>query len=118
MEFKGKELEFYNECLEVLKEKHGDSKFYLAELESYVFAVFQRDTLMKELAEGGKATIKLTNHSGHTNDVSNPKVRMFALYNEQAIKLSKALGLQLATFKAGRKPKRKGFNLESKLKIV
>jgi hypothetical protein len=119
MQFDGVELDFYNECLSALKERHGDSKFYLAELEAYVFAVFQREALMESLKPKKIGSVDHTNKAGHTNKASDPDVRMFALYNEQAMKLSKALGLQLAAPKVGRKAKaKKGFILDGKMKVA
>ena len=119
MEFEGVEQDFYNDCLTVLKERHGDAKFYFVELETYVFTVYQRIALMEVLKGSKAATIEHTNKAGHTNPASDPTVRMFALYNEQAMKLCKALGLQLVTPKVGRKAKtRKGFNTETKMKVA
>lgn len=119
MEFEGVELDFYNECLSVLKERHGDSKFYLAELETYVFTVFQRQALMDNLKPKKTGAVDHTNKAGYTNKASDPEVRMFALYNEQCMKLCKSLGLQLVAPKVGRKTKKgKGFNLESKMKVA
>jgi hypothetical protein len=119
MLFKGEELDFYNECLSVLKSRHGNAVFYLAELESYVFAVFQRKALMESLRPKTTGSINHTNKAGHTNKASDPDVRMFALYNEQAMKLNKSLGLQLVMPKVGVKSKsEKSFNLDGKMKVV
>lgn len=98
--------DFYDSCLLELNDRHGKAVFYLPNLERYVKATFKAGALLDEIMDE-EATIKLTNHTGHTNDASSPKVRMFALFNEQAMKLGKDLGLNLHQGKAGRPSKKK-----------
>lgn len=114
MEMNDEQVKFYNECLSELKTRHGDAIFYLPTLRRYVLTVFKaEETLVSIMNEA--PTIKHTNKSDHTNDASNPKVRMYALFNEQAMKLAKELGLSMASFKPA-KPgkKKKGFEAPMK----
>ena len=83
---------FYKDCLGILKEKYGDSTFYLPQLDMYVTATLKAAQLMGEIAVEG-TTVQHTNKSGHTNNAENPKVRLFKMMNEQAMKLGKDLGL-------------------------
>lgn len=119
MDFKDEQLAFYLECLSELQARHGDAKYYLPVLQRYVFVTYEAERLAKELAEES-ATIEHTNKAGHTNPASSPKVRMFALYSEQATKLAATLGLNLVAPKVGRKAKtKKGFELtKPALRIV
>lgn len=96
----------YNECLSVLKERHGASKHYLVMLNMYVKATIKAAALLEEIT-GEDVVIKHTNKANNTNDASSPKVRMWALFNEQAMKLGKDLGLNLHQGKAGRPAKKK-----------
>jgi len=83
---------FYDECLGILKAKHGDSNFYLPQLDMYVMTTLKAQQLMKSVLSEG-ATIQHTNKAGHTNNVQNPKARLFTMMNDQAMKLAKDLGL-------------------------
>jgi hypothetical protein len=89
-------------------------------LDDYVFATFKARQLAQEL-EDEDATVKIAPRLKGKKDGehSNPKVRMWALYREQANKLGQILGL-LPTSKVGRpsKAKKKGFNLGSDMKVA
>src|SRR5688500_2704166 len=100
------EEEVYEDCLAQLKERHGVAKFYLIPLKMYVKALMTADKLLQEIADE-EATIQHTNKAGATNQASSPKVRMWALYSEQAMKWGKDLGLNLHQGKAGRPVKKK-----------
>jgi len=100
------EREIYNECLEQLKARHGDTKHYLIPLKMYCRSLVKADKLLAEILDED-TTIQHTNKAGHTNDASSPKVRMWALFNEQSMKLGKDLGLNLHQGKAGRPAKKK-----------
>lgn len=100
------EVELYNECLSVLKARHGDTKHYLVSLQMYVKATIKAWQLLEEIT-GEEVVIKHTNKANNTNDASSPKVRMWALFNEQSMKLGKDLGLNLHQAKAGRPAKKK-----------
>jgi len=100
------EKEIYEECLSQLKIRHSDTNHYLIPLKMYVRALVKADKLLSEILNED-ATIQHTNKAGHTNDASSPKVRMWALFNEQSMKLGKDLGLNLHQSKAGRPAKKK-----------
>ena len=113
MEIRMDENEMYRECLQILQARHGDAKYYLVPLRAYVKATIKAETLLDQVLSD-EATIQHTNKAGHTNNASNPKVRMWALFNEQAMKLGKDLGLNLHQGKVGRPAKskeKKGFDL-------
>ena len=84
--------QFYADCLAILKEKFGDSSFYLPQLEMYVVMTLKAAQLATDIAVEGTTT-QYTNRAGHTNNSENPKVRLFKMMNEQAMKLGKDLGL-------------------------
>ena len=108
---------FKRSCLEKL----GDSaEYYLPMVESYVFSTFKAFELEQELADES-VTIKIAPRLKGKPDSehSNPKVRMWALYREQANKLGASLGL-LPTSKGAeiKKPGKKGFNTDGKMKVA
>lgn len=110
--------EFYQECLSVLQARHGDAKHYLVALEMYVKATLKAKALLDEIMDESPV-IDHTNKADHTNQASSPKVRMWALFNEQSMKLGKDLGLNLHTAKAGRPAKKKkDFATGSKMKVA
>lgn len=102
----------YDECLKTLKSRHGETEYYLVQLEMYVKATLKAKSLLDEIMDEDPI-IQHTNKADHTNPASSPKVRMWALFNEQSMKLGKDLGLNLHTAKAGRPSKKKkaGFDL-------
>lgn len=112
------EQELYDECLSQLQARHGDTKHYLVPLKMYVQALKKAEALLEEIM-GEDTTVQHTNKADHTNQASSPKVRMWALFNEQAMKLGKDLGLNLHQGKAGRPAKKKkGFDTGSKMKVA
>lgn len=94
--------EFRQCCFDMLGD---DAKLYSVLVDDYVFATFKARELAEEL-EGEDATVQLTPRlkGRPANEHSNPKIRMWALYREQANKLGQLLGL-LPQSKPGRKPK-------------
>lgn len=111
------EEEVYDDCLGQLQERHGSAKFYLVPLRMYVKALMTADKLLQEIADE-EATIQHTNKLGAVNPASSPKVRMWALYSEQAMKWGKDLGLNLHQGKAGRPTKKKKDFRGGKMKIA
>lgn len=108
------ELKFRAECLKKL----GDGTEYsLPMLDSFVFATVQAAKLEQELKDE-EAVIQHTNKANATNQASSPKVRMWALYREQANKLGQMLGL-IPTAKVGRPAEtaKKGFKLDGKMSV-
>lgn len=110
------EKELYEDCLAQLKERHGEAKFYLIPLKMYVKALMTANKLLQEISQE-QTTIQHTNKAGATNEASSPKVRMWALYSEQAMKWGKDLGLNLHQAKPGRPAKLKK-NFRAKMKIA
>ncbi len=109
------EVKFRGECLKKL----GDSTEYsLPMLDSFVFATMKAAELEEEL-KGESAVIEHTNKANATNPASSPKVRMWALYREQANKLGQMLGL-IPTAKVGRPAQvtKTGFKLDGKMKVA
>jgi hypothetical protein len=98
--------EMYEECLKVLRARHSDVRYYLVSLDMYVKATIKAQTLLDEILDT-EVTVQHTNKASKTNEASSPKVRMWALFNEQAMKLGKDLGLNLHQGKAGRPAKKK-----------
>lgn len=110
------EKEMYDECLTVLKGRHGDGTFYLIPLKMYVKATLKAAALLDEILDE-EVTVSHTNKVKATNEASSPKVRMWALFNEQSMKLGKDLGLNLHQAKAGR-PTKKKKDFNSKMKVA
>lgn len=106
---------FRAECLKRLGE---GAEYSLPMLDSFVFATVKAAELEAEL-EGEGAVIEHTNKANATNPASSPKVRMWALYREQANKLGQMLGL-IPTAKVGRpaEVKKTGFKLDGKMKVA
>lgn len=94
--------EFRQCCFDILGD---DAKLYSVLVDDYVFATFKARELAEELEDEG-ATVKIAPRLKGKPDSehSNPKIRMWALYREQANKLGQLLGL-LPQAKPGRKPK-------------
>src|SRR6187402_1101611 len=104
MDFKGNDKVFYDSCFGILRDRHGDSDYWVPMLERFVMVSSKLRILSEQIMDEA-VTTNHTNKAEKTNEVSSPKVRMFALFNEQAHKLAVDLGLNLAQAKAGRKPK-------------
>lgn len=112
------EQELYDECLSQLQARHGDTKHYLVPLKMYVKSLKKAQALLEEIMDED-AIVQHTNKADHTNAASSPKVRMWALFNEQSMKLGKDLGLNLHQSKAGRPAKKKkGFDTGNKMKVA
>lgn len=109
------EVDFRAKCLEKLGQ---GTEYSLPMLDSFVFATMKAAELEREL-KGEGAVIEHTNKANATNPASSPKVRMWALYREQANKLGQMLGL-IPTAKVGRpaEVKKTGFKLDSKMKVA
>ena len=107
---------FLDLCLKRLGEHAED---YLPMVQDYVFATYKARELAEELGDA-QATVKIAPRLKGKPDSehSNPKVRMWALYREQANNLGKMLGL-IPTAKVGRpSEKKKGFNHDNKMKVA
>ena len=113
--------EIYQRLLSELKDRPDYSESLHDLLSQYVFALQQSEKLADEIATEG-ATILFTNKAGHTNTMSNPKVRMFDTLNNSAVRIARELGLTPKARKALKlssgKAKAKGFNLDGKMKIA
>lgn len=119
MDMTDEQTRFYNDCLSELRSRNGDAVFYLPTLRRYVLTVFKAEETLTEIMDDDAVTIKHTNKTGHTNDASSPKVRMFALFNEQAMKLAKELGLSMSNARPAKVvKKKKGFDAPGKMKIA
>lgn len=104
-------------CLEKLGE---ETEYSLPMLERFVFATYEAKRIQEEIA-GGPVTIQHTNKADHTNEASNPKVRMWLLYSQEANKLGQLLGL-IPTGKVGRpsksESKKGGFDTTTPMAIA
>lgn len=116
MELNQEQQKFYDDCLTALKSRNLEAEYYLPMLKRYVQTTFKAQAILDEIMEEA-VTVEHTNKADHTNEASSPKARMYALFNEQAMKLGKELGLSLSTAKVGRpsKAKKKGFELGGKV---
>lgn len=106
---------FLERCLKRLGDSAED---YLPMVQDYVFATYKARELAEQLGEA-EATVKIAPRLKGKPDSehSNPKVRMWALYREQANKLGVMLGL--VPSKVGRPPEaKKGFKLDGKMKVA
>lgn len=117
MEFDGKWAIFYQKCLKTLESRDGFNDSYLPLLERYVFVTQKMASVADSIATE-EATISQTNTKDHTNEVSNPKMRIFVLLNKESLALAKELQLTPAAMKVKPKAKeeKKGFNLEAPMK--
>lgn len=114
MEFEGKWAHFYNRCKKTLESRDGYDESALPMLERYVF-VTQKLAKVSDEIYSEETTIKQTNTKDHTNEVSNPKMRIFVLLNKESIALAKELQLTPASLKSKptSKNKKKGFDLKN-----
>ncbi len=120
MEFEGKWATFYKKCLSVLETREGFNDSYVPLLERYVFVTQKMSVVADEMAIA-ETTIKQTNTQNHTNEVSNPMMRIFVLLNKESLALAKELQLTPASLKAKLQPakeKPKGFVLDNKMKAA
>lgn len=120
MEFDGKWAIFYKKCLSVIETREGFNDSYLPLLERYVFVTQKMAKVADEMAEA-ETTIKQTNTKDHTNEVSNPMMRIFVLLNKESLALAKELQLTPASLKTKPKSKeetKKGFKLDGKMKVA
>ena len=119
MEFEGKWATFYKKCLSILETRDGFNDSYLPLLERYVF-VTQKMAKVSDEIYSEETTIKQTNTKDHTNEVSNPKMRIFVLLNKESLALAKELQLTPASLKnkVTATKEKKGFNLDKPMRIA
>ncbi len=119
MEFEGKWALFYKNCLKTLESRDGFDESYLPLLERYTFCNKKIAEVSDDIARE-EASIKQTNTKDHTNEVSNPKMRIFVLLNKESLALAKELQLTPASLKnkVTQSKEKKGFNLDKPMRIA
>ena len=128
MKFRKNWLQFYNDCLDVLKDRPGFNEPVIPILERYVFASMKASQMADEIAQE-PLTVKHTNNKSKTNEASSPKARMFVFFSREAAALAKELGLSPAAARMMKvdKPKtktvfnctsRNATHLDGKMKIA
>lgn len=106
MKFEGYWASFYDECLKTLKGRIGFDETYLVLLDRYVFVNQKLAEMTEELAKAS-ATVQHTNKASHTNESSNPALRVFVILNKESLSLAKELGLTPTSAKNLKGSKRK-----------
>jgi len=110
--------DFYNTCLAQLKARPNYTDAFIPMLERYVTITSKLTKLNSEIIDE-EVTVEHTNKANATNTASSPKLRMFLMLNREANQLAKELELSPATAPVGGKnEKKKGFDLDNKMKVA
>ena len=117
MRFSDEFQEFYDKCLSELQARDNYTDAFIPMLERYVTMSATLSRINAELVDE-KLTTEHTNRAEKTNQVSNPKWRVFLALNREAIVLAKELQLSPATAPKSIVQTKKGFKLDGKMKVA
>ena len=98
MDFEGKWATFYQRSRKTLEGRDGFDESCLPLLERYVFVTKKIAEVQEQMA-AADATVKHTNNKEHTNEATNPLIRIFVILNKESLSLAKELELTPAAMK-------------------
>lgn len=116
MEFEGNWGYFYQKCLTELKNRPDFTEAYLPMLERFVFMTKRAAEIGEEISDED-LTVKHTNRAEKTNDVSNPKWRIYLELNKQISALGKDLRLSPVNAPEQKEKKEKPKGFETGMKV-
>lgn len=109
---------FYDKCLAELKARNNYTEAFIPILERYVTITATLSKLNGEIVDE-ELTTEHTNKAKETNQVSNPKWRMFLALNKEALQLAKELELSPSSAPVSVTQKKKSFDLGGdKMKVA